>query len=67
MAGILTAIGLVSQALGLVSFLKSNLPGSSPQGASLRIKVGLEEKHSDNYVSTLSSCGMPGLCSLHFK
>jgi hypothetical protein len=51
MAGVMKAIGIVTEVLGIVSFLQSNLPGSSPRGAAIRVKVGLEDNSSNNYVT----------------
>ena len=37
-ASVLTAIGLVADALTTVGFFEANVPGSAPEGATVRIK-----------------------------
>ncbi|PVI06875.1 hypothetical protein DM02DRAFT_581396 [Periconia macrospinosa] len=43
------AIGLVTEVLGIISFFQDNLPARSPKGATIRIKVGLEDNSANNY------------------
>ncbi|PGH00123.1 hypothetical protein AJ79_08306 [Helicocarpus griseus UAMH5409] len=49
MSSIIDAIGLVASALGIIGFSQSNLPGSAPNGAVVRVKVGLQDHESQNF------------------
>jgi len=46
-ASVLTAIGLVADALTTVGFFEANVPGSAPEGATVRIKAGLPDLGND--------------------
>lgn len=53
MAAIIDAIGLVGTLLTTIGFAQSNLPDSAPNGAVLRVKVGLDEFSGEQKVSEL--------------
>ncbi|KAF2269751.1 hypothetical protein CC78DRAFT_528924 [Lojkania enalia] len=54
MSGFLDAIGHVGTILGIIGFAQSNLPNTSPNGAVLRVKVGLEDNSSGNFGGRIS-------------
>jgi hypothetical protein len=51
MAGIIDAIGFIGTILGIVGFAQDNMPASSPNGATLRVKVGLDQFANQQKVS----------------
>lgn len=44
MAGVLEALGAVGSGLGIVSFVKDNVPKQPDVGSAIHIKLGLGEK-----------------------
>ncbi|KAF2010488.1 hypothetical protein BU24DRAFT_399872 [Aaosphaeria arxii CBS 175.79] len=46
---VIDAIGLVGTLLTTIGFAQSNLPDASPRGASIRVKVGLQNTTSSDY------------------
>ncbi|PVH76724.1 hypothetical protein DL98DRAFT_640301 [Cadophora sp. DSE1049] len=47
-AALIDGIGLISGGLGIIGFIQDNLPGGElPEGATLRVKVGLEKGDDD--------------------
>jgi hypothetical protein len=52
MSAAIDAIGLVSGVLGIVSFFQDNISAQPPQGATVRVKAGLEGGDED--ASTVS-------------
>ncbi|KAF2197632.1 hypothetical protein GQ43DRAFT_458389 [Delitschia confertaspora ATCC 74209] len=48
------AIGFVGTILTTIGFAQSNLPGSAPSGAVIRVKVGLEDNSGQNFGGRLA-------------
>ena len=46
-ASLIDGVGLISGALGIVGFIQDNIPDKPPQGANIRVKLGLGD--DDNH------------------
>lgn len=49
MAAAINTLGVVSGILGVVSFIQGNIPGSSPQGSTVQVKVGSAGVETEAY------------------
>jgi hypothetical protein len=50
LANLMGVIGLVGDVLGIVGFAMDNMPPSSPNGATMRVKAGLNDRDEEEKV-----------------
>ncbi len=55
MSGLIDGVGLVSGVLGIVGFIQDNVPDKPPEGAIVRVKLGLGDDDDHGIVSLFPS------------